>query len=271
MCPGIHEEVYFVNLSCCAWALSDPEEAALGRIADAGFGWIDVRPDAFVSEAGRDRARDLGLRVSCVAASFGMPEGAALDSPDAGSARKALAHTEKALVHGVALGAGAVYVVPGSDGSREALDRYAASLAFAADRAQVHGLKLCIEHFPGRALPTVAATLDFLKEIGHPNLYLLFDIGHAQMSGEDAGAAIASAGARLGYVHLDDNDGVGDLHLSLTDGVLTEAGLRKAFDALVEVGYDGAVSLELSPKLPDPLEALRQSREVVRKGWEGVI
>ncbi len=248
-------------LSCCAWALSEPEEAALGRIADAGFEWIDVRPDALVSETGRDMARDLGLRVSCVAASFGM--GAALDSPDAGSARKALAHTEQALAHGAALGASAAYVVPGSDGGPEALDRYAASLAFAADRAQIHGLKLCIEHFPGRALPTVAATLDFLRGIGHSNLYLLFDIGHAQMSGEDPAEAIASAGVQLGYVHLDDNDGINDLHLGLTDGVLTEAGLRKAFDALAGVGYDGAVSLELSPKLPDPLDALKRSRGVV--------
>ena len=250
-------------LSCCAWALSGSEEEALGGIAGAGFGWIDVRPDALVSEPCRDRARDLGLRVSCVAASFGME--AALDSPDAGSARKALAHTEKALAHGAALGATAAYVVPGPDGSPEALDRYAASLAFAADRAQIHGLKLCIEHFPGRALPTVAATLDFLAGIGHSNLYLLFDIGHAQMSGEDPASAIASAGLHLGYVHLDDNDGVNDLHLGLMDGALTEAGLRKTFDALAGAGYDGAVSLELSSKLPDPLEALKRSRGVLRR------
>lgn len=254
-----------VNLSCCIWAVSGPEKDVLNRVAGAGFRWIDVRLDALAGEGGRARARDLGLRVSCVAASFGMPEGAALDSPDTGGVSQALAHTEKALAHGAALGATAAYVVPGPDGGREALARYGRSLASAADRAAALGLKLCIEHFPGRALPTVVATLDFLRGVGHPNLYLLFDIGHAQMSGEDAGAAIASAGPRLGYVHLDDNDGVGDLHLSLTDGIMTEAGLRKAFDALVEVGYDGAVSLELSPKLPDPLEALKRSREVVMR------
>ena len=252
-------------LSCCIWAVSGPEEDVLNRVSEAGFRQIDVRPDGLVEKESREKARDLGVRVSCVAASFGMPEGAALDSPDAEAVAQALEQIEKALVHGAALGANAAYVAPGPDGGREALARYAGSLAFAADRAQVHGLKLCIEHFPGRALPTVAGTLAFLRDVGHPNLYLLFDIGHAQMSGEDAGAAIASAGPRLGYVHLDDNDGVGDLHLSLTDGALTEAGLRKAFDALEGVGYDGAVSLELSPKLPDPMEALRRSRAVVIK------
>ena len=159
----------------------------------------------------------------------------------------------------------------GRTGAGRRLGRYSWSLALAADRASAMGLKLCIEHFPGRALPTVAATLDFLKGIGHPNLYLLFDIGHAQMSGEDAGEAIRSAGPRLGYVHLDDNDGVGDLHLSLTDGVLTEAGLQTAFEALGEAGYDRSVSLELSPKLPDPMEALKRSREIVRKVGNWVL
>ena len=42
------------------------------------------------------------------------------------------------------------------------------------------------------------------------------------MSGEDPEAVIANAGDRLGYVHLDDNDGLSDLHWSLLEGVMTE-------------------------------------------------
>ena len=139
-----------------------------------------------------------------------------------------------------------------------------------AARAQVLGLKFCVEHFPGLALPTVAATLEFLRQVDHPNLYLLFDLGHAQISGEDPVAAIESAGSRLGYVHLDDNDGRGDHHLSLLDGVLTQTSLRQTFKALGDVGYGGAVSLELNAELPDPLGALRRSREcVLRLAEEG--
>ncbi len=250
-------------LSCCIWALSGPEDEALDRIADAGFRWIDVRPYTFSSKGARARIHARGLSVSCVAASVGVPEGAALDSPDANAASEALVHTEKVLAYGADLGAAAAYVVPEMDGSREALNRYAGSLAAAADRASDLDLKLCIEHFPGRSLPTASATLDFLKEIGHPNLYLLFDIGHAQMSGEDPADTIAQARPRLGYVHLDDNDGQNDQHLSLMDGVLTEAVLRRTFTTLADVGYDGAVSLELNPELPDPLKALKQSRDIV--------
>lgn len=246
------------------WSLSGPETEAVTRIAEAGFEQVDIRPFAFEDRALRERLADSGMRVSCVAATHGMPEGAGLDSGDGEAAAAAISHTERALAHAAELGAGALYAVPGTDGSGATMVRYGRVLAELASGAQVLGLKFCVEHFPGLALPTVAATLGFLREVDHPNLYLLFDLGHAQMGeGEDPVAAIESAGPRLGYVHLDDNDGRGDLHLSLLEGVLTETSLRRTFAALDEVGYGGAVSLELSPQLPDSLGALRQSRECV--------
>jgi hydroxypyruvate isomerase len=254
-----------VHLSCCLWALSGPDDEILTKLAAAGFDWVDVRPFDLKTEAARTKLRQLGLGVTCIAISFGLPKGAALDSPDPEAVSQALTHTKAALAHGAELGATAAYVVPGMDGSQAALDRYARSLAKAADRAASAGLKLCVEHFPGRALPTASATLDFLRAIDHPNLYLLFDIGHIQMAGEDPAETITTAGPRLGYVHLDDNDGRHDQHLALLDGVLTEATLRRTFAALTEAGYAGPVSLELNPQLPDPLEALQRSRDIVGK------
>lgn len=251
-------------LSCCTWALSGSDDDVVARLADAGFRWIDVRPYGFTTEAVCARVRALGLRVSCVAASFGLPDGAALDSPEADAIAQALTHTGQVLTYGAGLGATAAYLVPGKDGSQEALDRYARSLIAVADRASALGITLCVEHFPGSALPTAAATLDFLRTIGHPGLSLLLDIGHAQMSGEDPAAIITDAGPRLGYVHLDDNDGRNDLHVALTDGVLTVETLRRTFAALDGIGYAGAVSLELSPALPDPLDALKRSRDILR-------
>ena len=82
------------------------------------------------------------------------------------------------------------------------------------------------------------------------------------MSGEDPAEVISTAGSRLYYVHLDDNDGHGDLHWALLDGVLTTHTLRDTFRALQDIGYDGAVSLELSPMLDDPYQALERSRKI---------
>ncbi len=252
-----------MRFSCCIWALTGPEEDNLKRMAELGFAWIDIQPSMLATAESQAQAKALGLAVSCVGVSFGMPEGAALDSPDADARAAALAHTSSALAHAASLGATAAYIVPGPDGSADALRRYADSVAVAAQVAQGRGLKLGIEHFPGRALDTAAATLDFVRAVAHPNFYLLFDSGHIQMRGEDPAAIIRQAGERLGYVHLDDNDGVGDLHWSLLDGVMTADSLRGIFAALDEIGYDGGVSLELSPRLPDPFAALKASREIV--------
>ncbi len=252
-------------LSCCIWALSGPENENLQRMAELGFSWIDVQPQMLVTAEVQAQARALGLRVSCVGASFGMPEGAVLDSPSPEARAAAIAHMDRALAHAASLGATAAYVIPGLDRGVDALRRYGDSVAAAAQMAQGHGLKLCIEHFPGRALDTSAATLEFARAVGHPNLYLLFDSGHIQMRGEDPAEIIQRAGPQLGYVHLDDNDGQGDLHWSLLDGVMTADSLRRIFAALDEIGYSGGVSLELSPKLPDPFAALRASREIVSR------
>ena len=73
----------------------------------------------------------------------------------------------------------------------------------------------------------------------------------------------AAAADRLAYVHLDDNDGESDLHWSLQDGVLTAEVLAATLAALGSSPYTGPVSLELNPQLPDPLAALKKSRDLV--------
>ncbi len=254
-----------MRFSCCIWALTGPEDENLQKMSELGFGWIDIQPSMLATTQSRGLAQKLGLSVSCVGASFGLPDGAALDSPEARPRATALAHMESSLAHAASLGATSAYVIPGMDGSKAALGHYGDSVAAAAEIAQKHGLTLGIEHFPGKALDTAAATLEFVRAVAHPNLYLLFDSGHIQMRGEDPAAIIRQAGDRLSYVHLDDNDGVGDLHWSLLDGVMTEASLRGIFAALGDIGYDGGVSLELSARLPDPYAALKASREIVAR------
>lgn len=254
-CSLYQKGINTMALAACIWALTCPEETALEQIAEARFTHIDIRPGWLRTPALQKRARDFNLTVSCIAASAEMPDGASLVSENPQPARD---YIVRALEHGAALGATAAYLVPeGNDP-----DRYAESLSALADRAQRLRIKLCVEHFPGTILPTVPAALQFIEQIGHPNLYLLFDIGHAQMARENPADVLTQAGTRLGYVHLDDNDGENDLHLALCDGVLAEHTLKSAFDALKAFAYTGNVSLELKSNLPDPLDALKRSRKI---------
>ena len=235
----------------------------LSQLAGIGFKSIDIRPFDFTTDDALRYIEELGLTVTCMGLSFGIPEGTALESADDSTASSAMDYTLQSLAYAAETGATTAYVVPGQDGSPESLSRYGKALTRIAERASTLSMKICIEHFPGRALPTVTSTLDFIRAIDHPNLYILFDIGHGQMTDEDPADAIHAAGPQLGYMHLDDNDGRNDLHLALLDGVLTENILQRTFKALDDVVYAGPVSLELHPDLPDPLTALRQSREIV--------
>ena len=250
-------------LSCCAWAFAEPDDRILKEIARAGFKWMDLRPFAFAGPEGRQQLGDAGMAVSCVGVSAGLPEHLTLDSPDSEEAAAAVSCVGNGLAYASELGAPTAYLVPPLDTSEAASKRFAAAVSVLAEQASGLGIRLCVEHAPGSALPTVAQTLDFIATVGHSNLYLLMDTGHLQMCDEDPQESIERAGERLGYVHLDDNDGIGDLHLALLDGVMTANSLSQVFAGLKRVGYAGAVSIELSAALPDSSAAIRRSRQIV--------
>jgi len=253
-----------MNFACCTWALSGDERTILDRISDIGCQWIDIQPSAFQNAASQEHLQQVGLNISCVGLSFGLPEGVTFDSPDPQIIEQAMTMAESTLDDAAQRGIRQIYIIPGLDDSLAGISRYGNAVTALAEYAGQRHIKLSIEHFPGRALPTIATTLDFVRAINHPNLYLLLDIGHAQMSHEDIPSAIDEAGSLLGYVHLDDNDGVGDLHWALLDGVMTADVLRDTFSALRGIGYAGGVSLELNPLLPDPLDAIRRSWAIIR-------
>ncbi len=257
-----------MTISCCTWALSGTEASVLERIAKAGLRHIDHRPFDFRSAESRRLISDLGLTPACMATGFGMPDGAALDAADGSARTGAIGHTRQAIAYAHETGIRRAYLLPGEEEGRESLKWYGESVAGLADTAAGYGIKLCIEHFPGKALPTVQDTLDHIARLGHDNLYLLLDIGHAQISKEDPAEAIAKAGEQLGYVHLDDNDGVSDLHWALCDGVLTEEALKTTLAALDQIGYDGPASLEMNPGLPDPLAAIEAGERLVRSLYQ---
>ena len=252
-----------MRIACCIWALSESETDALRQIHEIGFDTIDIQPTHQRSQESRLLAQELGLSVSCIGASFGMPEGAALDHAGQSEGQRAIDHVIAAIEHGSDIGAETVYIIPGLDTGSEAIDRYRRSVARLAEAAAEREIKLAIEHFPGTALPTALDTLAFIRQVEHDNLYLLYDSGHIQMSGEEPAAVIANAGDRLGYMHFDDNDGMKDLHWSLLEGVMTDESLVATLRALDAVGYQGALSLELNPSLANPKRALQESRDAL--------
>jgi len=249
--------------SACIWTFRDPVTEVLTKIKQTAFHYIDVEPDTLSSPEALQKLRELGLKVSCVALDHKLPEGASLEGDNPERSRRALDHLKQALETSRELGAGVAYVRPCSNTKH--LKAYRTSLVELANDASRKGIKLCVEHVPGRALPTVKETLGFLEETAHPGLYLLLDTGHALISREEPAEAVRMAGLRLGYVQMNDNDGKKDRHWALLDGRLTERDLARMIEALEQVGYVGTLGLELANVRPSLISALARNRNLLMR------
>ncbi len=123
----------------------------------------------------------------------------------------------------------------------------------AADAAAELGARIVVEHLNARdvvrpLLPTPAAAAEFVADVDHDAVRLLFDAYHAAMAGLDPIAEARSVGALLGHVQYADCPGRGAPGTGTTD-------LWRLVDELDGLGYDGYVGLEflpvgLTPPLP---------------------
>jgi sugar phosphate isomerase/epimerase len=105
-------------------------------------------------------------------------------------------------------------------------------------------------------LNTTEDALSVIEQLGTPNLKYLADTYHMNIEEVNIAASIRRAESSLGYVHLVDSNrcGPGQGHLPF-DEVL---------DALVDVGYDGYLSLECLPK-PDAESAIKNSLSYIKE------
>jgi xylose isomerase len=103
------------------------------------------------------------------------------------------------------------------------LQRFKHSVSVCADYAHEVGLKFALEPFPGGELPTVAETILFLNEMKSKNVGVLIDTGHASISGESLRHVVRISKDNIAHVHLNNNDGVNDLHWPPQSGKLAVA------------------------------------------------
>ena len=243
-------------VSACLWGLREPPAEAARKLAGIGVDGIDVDP-GFTAELGR-LSGAVPANVKCLAADHLMPPGGRLGDPASQAGRVAIEHVKTSIREAAGLGAEAVYVGPPPQNGAS-LREFEESVVTLAGEAASAGLRFCIEHVPRSMLSSAAATVEFSRRTGHPNVHALIDIGHCLIAGENPAGAIRAAGDRLGYVHVDDNDGKDDLHLALTDGLFDIDDVREILRALQESPYDGPVSVEVKKDLEDPLAAVEKT------------
>lgn len=250
-------------LSACLWSLRQAPRDAIARARLAGFDFVDLRSDCWSGIGDQADAASLGVEVSCVGITpVQMEPGVTLDTIATPDAARALPYLLGALERGRQLGARRAYMVTPAGRMAETA-HYEKSMRALADRAAELGMGLSIEPAPGRALASSTEALALVRRLDHPALHVLVDLGHNLITREDPAEAVRTAGDRLGYVHIDDNDGKGDLHWALFDGVLRPAVLERFLVALEECGYDGTIGIEIRNTLPAPMSALVAARDFV--------
>ncbi len=248
---------------------------AIDRIAAIGYPAIDIwggRPHAYRRDVGRDQAEALrkqlnrsGMAVaSFIPAQFRYPT--CLCSPNDTIRTDSVAYIQDSIETAAALGAPVVTVCPGhtlhgqdsGDGWKRLVESFDAICRFAGSRA----VKVAIEpadRYETDLIQTTSQAIRMIHELGHSNLGIVLDSGHAYVVGEQFAPAIQEMGDRLFHVHVDDNNGLRDQHLIPGEGNLD---FNAFIAALRKSGYAGYLCAELGwDYTVDPDPAARQTLE----------
>ena len=122
---------------------------------------------------------------------------------------------------------------------------FVANLRFAAAELQRAGLKLLVEpintyDIPGFYLNRTAQALSILDEVGSDNLFVQYDIYHAQRMEGELAATMAKHLARIAHIQLADNPGRNEPGTG-------EINYGFLFAHLDRIGYKGYVGCEYKP------------------------
>jgi hydroxypyruvate isomerase len=244
------------------------------RAAKAGFGSVEfLFPYAFPADeiASRLKANKLKLVLhNLPAGDWDAGERGIACLPD--RVDEFRAGVGKAITYAKALGAPQLNCLAGKVplGASDALLRrtFVENLRFAAAELKQAGLKLLIEpintyDIPGFFLNRTAQAISIMDEVvtdtRADNLFLQYDIYHAQRSEGELAATMARHLARIAHVQVADNPGRNEPGTG-------EINYGFLFAELDRLGYAGAVGCEYKPKTTTEagLGWLEQARRQLR-------
>jgi hydroxypyruvate isomerase len=164
------------------------------------------------------------------------------------------AGVSKALAYASALGLPNLHCMAGipaaSVSEVQARATLVSNLRFAADAAKRQGVRLLLEpinHFdmPGFFVNRPRQAIALMDEVGSDNLYLQYDIYHAQRMEGELVNTIRDLLPRIAHMQLADTPGrhepgTGEIHY------------RNLFDAIDAMGYSGHIGCEYKPRDSGP-------------------
>jgi sugar phosphate isomerase/epimerase len=261
--------------------LDAPVEEAIERIADCGYGGIELLADVpHAWPAGLLPARKRAIRTALERAGLTISNinafmmNAVADprqpywhpgwtDPDPHYRAIRREHTKRALRLAAELGATSISTEPGGEiqpgqTRDEATAIFYDEIMPVLDVAAEVGVALLVEPEPGLLIERFGQYLEFSARVNHPALGLNFDVGHAYCVGEDPAEWVPRMRDHTRHYHVEDIAATRvHHHLVPGEGAIDFAATFRAIAASTPEAW---VTVELYPYRDRPDEAARAAR-----------
>lgn len=236
------------------------------RAADAGADAVGFRPwydDGLDSVV--DAADAAGVDVAYLSGGSNTTDGPEFPLTDPANRERVLEELGEAIDVAAAAGSTFLNVIPGRHQETvdpavqhssvvSALRRVAGQAERSGVRVLVEPVNTAVDH-PGIYLTSTSEGYEIVEAVDSPNVELLFDVYHQQITAGNLIATIRDHVDRIGHVHVGDvpgrhEPGTGEIHYP------------NVVSALADAGYEGYVGCEFEP-VGDPEEAIRTVRSMV--------
>ncbi len=262
----------------------DPKfQVAKGRIRQSVMGWcfkpmpaielarhcrdIGIEGIEGISPKDYPAVRELGLKISLVS-SHGFKKGPF----NRENFEFCAAKLKDSIDIAVEVGCPSVITFTGmkekgisnAQGTKNCIEFWKSAIGYAEQKK----INLCLEHLnsrddshpmkghPGYFGDDVDFCVDMIRQVGSPNMKLLFDVYHVQIMNGDVIRRIRQYKDVIGHYHTAGNPGRAEL--DDTQEINYPAVMR----AIVETGYKGFVAQEFIPTWSDKSMALRHAAQV---------
>ena len=161
---------------------------------------------------------------------------------------EAHAAIDEALAYAVAIKAANIHVMAGFSEGQTAHDTFVANLRYATKLADAHGITILIEPLngydaPGYFLKTAQQAVTIIQELAAPNLKLMFDCYHVQLTEGDLTHRLHDLLLIIGHIQFASipDRGTPD-HVEVNYGYI--------FEVIASVGFTGPLGAEYKPVGP---------------------
>jgi sugar phosphate isomerase/epimerase len=269
-----------IGINTITFAKEKPQKR-LEMSREAGFEGVEIlaHPEDLTQKRTRDMKnllRRLGLEVVMIACGSKMASSRGelcLESPKMNIRDGTIQYVKKCVDWANEFDTDKIYIISPTEKNQvsdieESLRWLNSSLQICCDYARSAGVKICIEHAPGKLVGKLTYLNQLIKEFGIENLGALIDIGHLNITKENLAQAVMNTD-KIYHVHFDNNDGKNDFHTPLEIGTMHESDIADFVRALKQKKYEGYYSIELL-NLQNPIETLKRNIRVLRDIYQSV-